>query len=108
MEGRSEPQSLTHDPLDPVDPVVNSRSCVLGIKNNEHENCHSKIFILYCFFDVSVIDVSCPLCFTMNLHDLEHSPGSRGASQSGVGCNSDPSTRAGGQDDVSSARASQS
>ncbi len=42
----------------------------------------------------------------MHLHDLEHSrgsPGSPGASQSGViGCNSGPpSTRAGGQDDVS-------
>ena len=46
MEGRSEPQSLTPDPLDPVDPVdpvVNSRSCVLGIKNDENENRHSKI-----------------------------------------------------------------
>ena len=52
MEGRSEPQSLTPDPLDPVDPVdpldpldpvVNSEWRALGIKNNENENCHSKI-----------------------------------------------------------------
>ncbi len=42
VEGRSEPQSLTPDPLDPVDPVdplVNSKSRVLGIKkNNENES----------------------------------------------------------------------
>ena len=47
MEGRSEPQSLTPDPLDPVDPVdpvdpldpvVNSEWRVLGMKNNENEN----------------------------------------------------------------------
>ncbi len=51
MEGRSEPQSLTPDPLDPVDtvdpldpldPVVNSKSRVLGIKNNENENGHPR------------------------------------------------------------------
>ncbi len=44
MEGRSEPQSLTPDPVDPVDPldpVVNSEWRVLGMKNNEHEKCHS-------------------------------------------------------------------
>ena len=50
MEGRSEPQSLTPDPLDPVDPVdpvdpldpvVNSEWRVLGMKNNENEKCHS-------------------------------------------------------------------
>ena len=44
MEGRSEPQSLTPDPvdpvdpLDPVDPVVNSEWRVLGMKKNEHQN----------------------------------------------------------------------
>ncbi len=52
MEGRSEPQSLTPDPLDPVDPVdpldpldpvVNSEWRVLGMENNEHEKCHSRI-----------------------------------------------------------------
>ena len=46
MEGRSEPQSLTPDPLDPVDPVdplVNSEWRVLGMKNNENEQCHSII-----------------------------------------------------------------
>ena len=46
MEGRSEPQSLTPDPVDPVDPldpvdpvdpVVNSEWRVLGMKNNENE-----------------------------------------------------------------------
>ena len=67
MEGRSEPQSLTPDPVDPVDPVVNSKSRVLGIQNNENENCHSKISILLCVFDVFVIDFSFSLCFTMNL-----------------------------------------
>ncbi len=42
MEGRSEPQSLTPDPvdpvdpLDPVDPVVNSEWRVLGMKKNEN------------------------------------------------------------------------
>ncbi len=31
VEGRSEPQSLTPDPLDPLDPLVNSKLRVLGI-----------------------------------------------------------------------------
>ena len=46
MEGRSEPQSLTPDPVDPVDPldpVVNSEWRLLGMKNNENEKCHSRI-----------------------------------------------------------------
>ena len=49
MEGRSEPQSLTPDPVDPEDledpedPEVNSEWRVLGMKNNEHEKCHSII-----------------------------------------------------------------
>ncbi len=45
MEGRSKPQSLTPDPLDPldpVDPVVNSKWRVLGMENNEFENCHPR------------------------------------------------------------------
>ncbi len=72
MEGRSEPQSLTPDPVDPVDPLdpldplVNSKSRVLGIKNNENKNYHSKILFLLRLF-VVVIDFSCSLCFTMNL-----------------------------------------
>ncbi len=46
MEGRSEPQSLTPDPvdpLDPVDPVVNSEWRALGMKNNENVKCRSRI-----------------------------------------------------------------
>ncbi len=46
MEGRSEPQSLTPDPVDPVDPLdpaVNSEWRVSGMKNNENEKCHSRI-----------------------------------------------------------------
>ena len=46
MEGRSEPQSLTPDPVDPEDPEdpeVNSEWRVLGMKNNENEKCHSRI-----------------------------------------------------------------
>ena len=67
MEGRSEPQSLTPDPVDPVDPVVNSKSRALGIKNNANENCYLKIFKTMWFLVVFVIDVSFSLCFTMNL-----------------------------------------
>ena len=78
MEGRSEPQSLTPDPLDPLDPVdpvdplVNSEWRVLGMKNNENDKCHSKISILQCFLLVCVIEFSFSLCFTMNL-DAEFS-----------------------------------
>ena len=52
MEGRSEPQSLTPDPVDPVDPldpvdpvdpVVNSEWRVLEMKNIENEKCRSRI-----------------------------------------------------------------
>ena len=43
MEGRSEPQSLTPDPVDPLDPVVNSEWRVLGMKNNDNETCRSRI-----------------------------------------------------------------
>ncbi len=67
MEGRSEPQSLTPDPVDPVDPldpVVNSEWRVLGMKNNENENPISETSNITQFLDVFVIDFSFLLCST--------------------------------------------
>ena len=53
--------------LDPRDPGMAPFFRVLGMKNNENEKCHFKMFKIIWFLAVFVVDFSFSLCFTMIL-----------------------------------------